>query len=88
MTASLMVVILIHALYAQVGFVRLLGLPYIVVWTPLVIFLFSRLRKGELHPIARIALSIFATTIAISLIFDYGDGVRYLLGERGFMLSK
>lgn len=87
LVANLSVVVAMHALYAQVGFVRLLGLPHIVIWTPLAMFLYLRLRRGDMHRVPRLALSIFAATIVISLVFDYADVVRYLFGDRASMLS-
>lgn len=73
-------------LYAQAGYVRLLGLPHIVIWTPLAIYLFWRIRKGGLGPAFRIAMGVLLVTITASLAIDYVDVARYLLGERGSLV--
>ncbi len=73
-------------LYAQVGYVRLLGLPHVLIWTPLALYLWLRLRQGGLPRIPQIAAAVFLVTMLISLAFDYVDVARWLLGERGSML--
>ena len=66
----------------QVGYVRLLGLPHIPVWTPLAVYLYSR-RKFLASPWqVRWAVNVFMLTIIVSLAFDYVDAIRYMLGER------
>ena len=80
-------VLLMNLLFAEVGFVRLLGVVHVVLWTPLAVYLWRRLRGGvSMHRIAAIALWVFLVTIVISLGFDYVDVVRYLLGDRGSMV--
>ncbi|MGF1500528.1 MAG: hypothetical protein ACFBSD_01820 [Paracoccaceae bacterium] len=69
-------------LYGQVGMVRLLGLPHIVFWTPLLVWLVLRLRRRPLPAPQRIVLSVYAGSIALSLAFDYTDVARWLAGER------
>lgn len=74
------------ALHDAVGYVRLLGLVHVVLWTPFVIYLWQRRDKwrvGETLSGKWIAL-LFATMI-VSLAFDYADVARWLLGERGPM---
>lgn len=72
------------ALHSVVGYVRLLGIVHVVLWTPFVIYLWRRRehwRVRETFSGKWIAL-LFATVI-ISLAFDYADVARWLLGERG-----
>jgi len=69
-------------LYAQVGYVRLLGLPHIVFWTPLAAYLVWRLRTGTIRGPFRQVMWVLLVTISVSLIIDYVDVARYLLGER------
>lgn len=71
-------------LYAQVGYVRLLGLPHVVLWTPLVIAWWKTRAQWRVKEtiIGKWILAVFVTMI-ISLVFDYADVTRYLLGERG-----
>lgn len=78
--------VVMTALHAKVGFVRLLGLPHVILWTPLLIWLVSLLRR-DAHPgWPRLLLIVLAATIAVSLVFDYIDVARYLLGERAPMV--
>ena len=73
-------------IYDQMGYVRLMGIVHVILWTPLFIYLVRRARNGELPLLCRIAMSMFAATLAVSLVFDYTDTIRYLLGERGSMI--
>ncbi len=70
------------ALFAVVGYVRLLGLSHIIWWTPLLILLW---RQRPWPPSGAFGLwlrLLFATNL-ISLVVDYLDVARYLLGARG-----
>lgn len=73
-------------LYSQVGFVRLLGLPHIIFWVPLVVYFVMRLRSGVMPTIPRIATLFLLSTLVISLAFDFADVARWLMGERASML--
>ncbi|MEO9514416.1 MAG: hypothetical protein ABJH45_12330 [Paracoccaceae bacterium] len=80
--ASVASAFLTGMLYNQVGYVKLLGLPHIVFWTPLIFFLFTVWRKPDLPKIPKVILSVVMGAILISLAFDYVDLLRYLLGDR------
>jgi uncharacterized membrane protein YeaQ/YmgE (transglycosylase-associated protein family) len=69
-------------LYNRMGYVKLLGLPHIVVWTPLAIYYFQSLRGGGLPKYASWIMVVAFLTITISLAFDYTDVLRYILGNR------
>ncbi|MEZ5834098.1 MAG: hypothetical protein R3D05_23240, partial [Dongiaceae bacterium] len=69
-------------LYDRMGYVKLLGLPHIVLWTPLAIYLVVQLRRADMPQWPRRIIMVVLATILISLAFDYTDAVRYLLGER------
>ena len=69
-------------LYMKLGFVKLLGLPHIIVWTPLVIYLFLKIRSPEVEKVAKVIMSAISLVILISLMFDYFDVISYLLGDR------
>lgn len=63
---------------------RLLGISHVLLWTPLVIYLYRLMRAGELAGPAlfdRWARSLFLTNL-VSLVVDYVDVARYLMGDR------
>ena len=72
--------------YEQIGYVRLLGIVHVILWTPLFIYLFLRAKNGEMPLLCRLIIWMFVATLAVSLVFDYTDAVRYLLGERDSMI--
>ena len=69
-------------LYDIFGYVKLLGLPHIIFWTPLIFFLITVWRKPDMPKIPKVILSVVMGAMAISLAFDYVDLLRYILGER------
>lgn len=73
-------------LFRQIGYVRLLGIVHVILWTPLFIYLLSRAKNGNMTFPFRLVIWLFVVTLAVSLAFDYVDVVRYLLGERGSMV--
>ncbi len=86
LVTSLAVFFLMMWLYQQVGFVRLLGIVHVVIWTPLAIYFWRRLRNPAIATPFRQVIWVFLATIIVSLMFDYVDVVRYLLGERESMV--
>lgn len=72
-----------NVLFANFGFSRILGLAHIIWWTPLWLYLWRSRRQ---HP-ARVWTGryvLFALgVIGLSLILDYADVARFILGERG-----
>ena len=70
------------ALHAAVGWSRLLGLPHVVFWTPLWLLALREWRRGDATGAYRRWLTVLLWTDGISLLFDYSDVIRYLLGER------
>jgi hypothetical protein len=73
-------------LYDKMGYVRLMGVVHVILWTPLFIYLVRRAKNGEMPLLCRLVMWMFAATLALSLVFDYTDTVRYLLGERASMI--
>lgn len=69
-------------LYDKIGYVKLLGLPHIIVWTPLAIYLVRQIRRADMPKWPRWIMGVVLVSILISLAFDYADVLRYLLGER------
>lgn len=74
-------------LYGQMGYVKLLGLPHVVFWTPVAFYLWSVQGRAEVPAIARWIIRVALATIVVSLVFDYIDVARYVLGERAPLVS-
>ncbi|MEP5151995.1 hypothetical protein [Planktotalea sp.] len=70
----------ITLMYDSLGMVRLLGLPHVLLWTPLLVYLIKRTR-ADLPAVPKGILYSISATIFISLLFDYYDVIRYLLGD-------
>ncbi len=71
-------------LYSKVGYVRLLGIVHVILWTPLAIYLWRRRDQWRVREtLAGKWIALFFATILVPLAFDYTDVVRYLLGDRG-----
>ena len=80
--ASLVGGVTTQMLYGQVGYVKLLGLPHIIFWTPIMYFLYTKLTSGEVPAWPKRIVGVVMVIIGISLVFDYVDVARYVLGER------
>lgn len=65
------------------GYTRLLGLVHVVWWTPLLLLLLRSRKEFSVADRYGRWLYVLMVTIAISLVFDYVDVVRYVLGDRG-----
>lgn len=76
----------IITMYDSLGLVRLLGLPHIILWTPLVIYLIKTSRKPDLPKAPMWIIRFICATIVISLIFDYADVIRYFFGDTGSLI--
>ncbi len=73
-------------LFKQVGYVRLLGIVHVFLWTPLVVYLFRRLGDRAITFPFRQTIWLLLLVLSISLAFDYLDVTRYLLGERASLV--
>ena len=69
-------------MFEQMGYVKALGVPHILIWTPLAYYLFRQMQKPEMRVWPKRLIAVSLATILVSLVFDYVDAVRYLLGER------
>jgi len=85
LVSTVAVMVSMQALHAAVGFVRLLGLPHVIVWTPLAVWLVRRLRVAPLSRPAQATIGVFLASILFSLVFDFADVARYLAGDRAPM---
>ena len=75
-------------LYQKVGYVRLLGIVHVILWTPLALYLWQRLKVEEIGVPYRQVIWLLLATMIISLGFDYVDVARYLLGEHASMVPS
>ena len=74
--------VFMEILYQQFGYQRILGLAHVVFWTPFWIYLLRRRDQWDLSRPSGKWLAILFLTNTISLVIDYIDVARYLLGER------
>ena len=68
-------------LYDKLGYVRLLGLPHLVFWLPVYAWLVVKFRRGEFTPPFKQYLVMYFVVAGLSLLIDFVDVVRYLIGE-------
>ena len=69
-------------LYDTYGYTRILGLSHIILWTPLLFYLWRRRSAFDASTWGGRYLWVVSITIFVSLIFDYVDLVRYFLGDQ------
>lgn len=72
----------VPAMFNAMGYVKLLGLPHVVTWGPLVIYLVILARRPDTRVWPRRIALVVAAILSISLAFDIVDVLRWLLGER------
>ncbi len=70
-----------HLLFNYFGYTRILGLSHIVFWTPLLVYLWYRRTGINLQTPFGIYIHALFVSNFISLIIDYIDVIRYLLGD-------
>lgn len=71
----------IITMYDSFGLVRLLSLPHVILWTPLLVYLIAQSRRADMPSLPKWIIRMVSVTIFISLVFDYYDVVRYFLGD-------
>lgn len=74
--------VVVTAMYNQMGYVKLLGLPHLVLWGPLVVYLVVLARDPATRVWPARICWVVAATLGISLAFDTVDVLRWLMGER------
>lgn len=69
-------------LLTQFGYTRMLGLSHVVFWTPLLVYLWRRRAQWNVSGslTGKWLVGLFGVNLA-SLLVDYVDVVRYLLGD-------
>ena len=66
-------------LYEQVGYVRLLGLPHLVFWTPVYVWVLLRRRTIGTNSLFGKYVLLYLAIAGISLVIDLVDVVRYVV---------
>ncbi|PHR91337.1 MAG: hypothetical protein COA69_12565 [Robiginitomaculum sp.] len=81
--SMLIVMPLMMLAYQYWGFEKILGIVHVVIWGPLMVYLWKRRQDWHVRQtISGKWLVVLFCTIAVSLIFDVADVARYLLGHR------
>lgn len=65
------------------GYTRLLGLSHVIWWTPLIVYLWTRRDRFDPKALFTRWVYVLILTNTISLVVDYIDVIRYILGDRG-----
>lgn len=68
-------------LYANYGYVRLLGLGHLLAWTPAYVYILMRRKRIGFHSWFGRYIHFYILIAGISLTIDAVDVVRYLLGD-------
>lgn len=68
-------------MYAQFGYVRLLGLAHLIAWTPA--YVYVMMRRAEIGTSSWFGkyIHFYLVIAGISLVIDAVDVVRYLVGD-------
>ena len=64
------------------GYVKLLGLPHILLWVPLLFYLNGQQKREDMPMMPRRIIYVIMMTLLISLAFDTISTMQYLLGDR------
>ena len=75
-------IVFMTVLFEINGYNRLLGLSHVVFWTPLLVYLHRRRRVLEGDQLFDGWIRTVFVTNLVSLVIDYTDVIRYLLGDR------
>jgi hypothetical protein len=80
--ASVLAGVLINLMYVQMGYIKLLGLPHILLWVPLLFYLNAQQKRVDMPSWPRRIIHVVMATLLISLAFDTISTMQYLLGDR------
>lgn len=70
--------------YSQFGYSRILGIGHVLFWTPTLIYIWSIRERWNVGATWFGKWVVLAGLVMlISLVFDFADVARWLLGERG-----
>ncbi len=70
------------------GLGKILGVPHVLAWMPLIMYLAHQFRTGEIQikSVFGMWCLLVITVNLISVVFDSRDAVQYLLGDRSPMV--
>ena len=68
-------------LFDQHGYVGLIALPHVLLWTPLVVYLARVARGADMPKLPGILTYLLTGTLVASLLFDYASVIGYLTGQ-------
>jgi hypothetical protein len=75
-------VVTMMVMYWLMGYVRLLGLSHVIWWTPLFVWLLPKVLRERPSGGFGLWLKLLIVSDLASLVLDYSDVIRYILGER------
>ncbi len=75
-------IIFMSLLFMQFGYTRILGLSHIVFWTPLLTYLWKKRAAIQNHIWATRWMWGVMIVNGLSLLIDYTDVIRYVLGDK------
>ncbi len=74
--------LIMWAIYAQKGFVRLLGLGHLIAWTPQMAWYTQVILQGDTAGWFQYWIISVLAVNGISMVIDFVDVVRYSLGDK------
>jgi len=80
--------VLMNAVYAQVGYTRLLGVAHIVFWSPVYVWILRRRRAIGARSLFGKYLHVYLLVAGVSLLIDAIDVVRYFTGDDQSILHR
>ena len=73
--------VMMNWMYGKVGYVRLLGLPHLIFWTPIFFWILGKFRRDAYSGPFKYYAFFYLVIVGTSLIIDTSDLIRYLLGD-------
>lgn len=80
--STMLAVVTMVWMHSQMGMVRLLGIVHIVLWMPMIVHIWKRLRSDPPARLQTVFMTILMITCSLALIFDFYDVARWLFGQR------
>ncbi|SHE80993.1 hypothetical protein SAMN04487965_0699 [Microbulbifer donghaiensis] len=68
-------------MYAKVGYVRLPGVPQLVFWLPVVLWILAKFHRDAFSGAFKYYVFCYLVIVGTFLVVDTSDLIRYLLGD-------